>query len=90
MLVNRRIPFSLIARVEGPSVLFLIAFSGSVYAVHRLTAIPVDLPVAIAATLGTAVAILLGFKNNSAYGRWWEARRIWGASSTAAAFLHVN
>ncbi|WP_299452448.1 bestrophin family protein [uncultured Microscilla sp.] len=29
-------------------------------------------------TLGTAVAILLGFRNNSAYDRFWEARKIWG------------
>ncbi|QDU92870.1 bestrophin family protein [Lignipirellula cremea] len=30
------------------------------------------------ATLGTAMAIILGFRNNSAYDRWWEARKIWG------------
>ena len=29
--------------------------------------------------VGTAVAFYLGFKNNSAYGRMWEARKIWGA-----------
>ncbi|MBT4863518.1 MAG: hypothetical protein HON53_00155 [Planctomycetaceae bacterium] len=29
-------------------------------------------------TLGTAMAIILGFRNNSAYDRWWEARKIWG------------
>lgn len=28
--------------------------------------------------MGTALAILLGFRNNSAYDRWWEARRLWG------------
>ena len=29
--------------------------------------------------IGTAVAFYLGFKNNSAYERTWEARKIWGA-----------
>ena len=29
--------------------------------------------------IGTAVAFYLGFKNNSAYDRMWEARKIWGA-----------
>lgn len=29
--------------------------------------------------LGTAVAFYIGFKNNSAYDRLWEARKIWGA-----------
>lgn len=29
--------------------------------------------------LGGALAIFLGFRNSSAYDRWWEARKIWGA-----------
>ena len=33
------------------------------------------LPVSI---VGTAVAFYVGFKNNNAYGRLWEARKIWG------------
>lgn len=31
------------------------------------------------ALIGTAVAFLIGFQNNAAYGRIWEARKIWGA-----------
>jgi len=31
------------------------------------------------AVVGTAVAFYVGFKNNSAYERMWEARKIWGA-----------
>jgi len=30
------------------------------------------------ALVGTAVAFVIGFQNNSAYGRIWEARKIWG------------
>lgn len=30
------------------------------------------------AAIGTAVAFYIGFKNNSAYDRLWEARKIWG------------
>jgi putative membrane protein len=33
---------------------------------------------AFTAVLGTVMAIVLGFKNNSAYQRWWEARTLWG------------
>lgn len=36
------------------------------------------LPFPLVATLATALAIFLAFRNNSAYDRWWEARRIWG------------
>lgn len=31
------------------------------------------------AVLGTAVAFIIGMKNNSSYGRIWEARQIYGA-----------
>lgn len=31
------------------------------------------------ALIGTAVAFLIGFKNNATYDRMWEARKIWGA-----------
>lgn len=34
------------------------------------------LPIAL---LGTAVAFVVGFKNNASYDRLWEARKIWGA-----------
>ena len=34
------------------------------------------LPVAM---IGTAVAFIIGFKNNASYDRLWEARKIWGA-----------
>lgn len=33
------------------------------------------LPIAL---IGTAVAFVIGFQNNAAYGRIWEARKIWG------------
>lgn len=39
------------------------------------------LPVAL---LGTAVAFMVGFKNNASYDRLWEARRIWGGIVNAS------
>jgi putative membrane protein len=31
------------------------------------------------ALFGSAIGIILAFRNQSAYGRWWEARTLWGA-----------
>ena len=50
------------------------------------------LPISV---VGTAVAFYVGFKNNQAYDRLWEARKIWGSiinssrgwGSTAKAFV---
>src|SRR5690606_4445434 len=36
-------------------------------------------PVALPAFMGTAISLLLSFKLNQSYDRWWEARKIWGA-----------
>ena len=46
------------------------------------------------ATIGTAVAFYVGFKNNQAYERLWEARKFWGlitntSRSFAAMFIAV-
>jgi ion channel-forming bestrophin family protein len=38
-----------------------------------------DMPLSIPAFLGTAISILLSFKINQLYDRWWEARKVWGA-----------
>lgn len=38
-----------------------------------------SLPWQPAAIVGTAVAFIVGFKNNAAYNRMWEARQIYGA-----------
>lgn len=36
------------------------------------------------ALIGTAVAFVIGFQNNAAYGRIWEARQIWGGIVNAS------
>ncbi|MEZ4686625.1 MAG: bestrophin family ion channel [Bacteroidia bacterium] len=38
----------------------------------------VKIPWTPLALIGTAVAFVIGFQNNAAYGRIWEARKIWG------------
>lgn len=40
--------------------------------------LPITIPMVPISILGGALAIFLGFRNNSAYDRWWEARKIWG------------
>lgn len=61
------------------AVLFFIIWSSSVYCLHHLYHLAMDIPVIPVTILGGALAIFLGFRNNSAYDRWWEARKIWGS-----------
>ena len=46
---------------------------------HSLNIYAVKVPMLPVSIIGTAVAFYVGFKNNSAYDRLWEARKIWGA-----------
>ncbi|MDX2359267.1 MAG: bestrophin family ion channel [Crocinitomicaceae bacterium] len=49
-----------------------VAFVTHHYYEFNLPPIPVSI-------LGGALAIFLGFRNSSAYDRWWEARKVWGS-----------
>ena len=37
------------------------------------------IPLSVPMILGTVISLLLAFRSNQAYDRWWEARTIWGA-----------
>lgn len=77
MITKRRFhPLKVLPYVQGELLLALVA-AVSAYALHHWQPL-VALPFSIAATLGGALAIFIGFRNNSAYGRWWEARTLWG------------
>lgn len=59
--------------------LYFAALSIAVYVGHIVFDMEgLSLPFNAVATLSTALAIYLGFKNNNAYDRWWEARKLWG------------
>lgn len=46
---------------------------------YKYTAGLLSIPFTPIAVLGTALAFIIGFQSNAAYGRIWEARMIWGA-----------
>ena len=46
---------------------------------HSINIYAIQVPMLPLTIIGTAVAFYVGFKNNSAYDRLWEARKIWGA-----------
>lgn len=80
MLLKKRIPLSYIFN-KVKFELFHVLIIGLV--VYYLTTrfrefIPV-MPLGIPAFLGTAISVILSFKLNQSYDRWWEARKIWGS-----------
>jgi putative membrane protein len=60
-------------------ILFFLIWGAAVHYIHHYAHYSMEIPVIPVTILGGALAIFLGFRNNSAYDRWWEARKIWGA-----------
>ncbi len=48
---------------------------------------PFEAPALPLALFGTVMALFLGFRDNSAYQRWWEGRVLWGAMINASRSL---
>jgi len=45
---------------------------------HHVIVLP-RISMAAMGIFGVALSLFLGFRNNAAYDRWWEARKLWGA-----------
>lgn len=80
MLLNKRIPPSYILNKVKYDLIYVLLVSISVqFITVRYRALLPELPLTIPLFIGTAISILLSFKLNQSYDRWWEARKIWGS-----------
>jgi len=80
MLLKKRIPLTyVLGKIRVELALVLLYSVGFEVIHHFYTGTPVNIPIAVPAILGTIISLLLAFKSNQAYDRWWEARTVWGA-----------
>jgi putative membrane protein len=79
MIVRKTMRLGPLLRSAWKRILIVAGYVLLVVFVNENGAAAFTVPLAIPAMLGTALSILLGFRTNSAYARWWEARQIWGA-----------
>jgi len=80
MLLKKNIPVSYVVGKIKMELALLAVYSSLVYIAHTVYNFPgVSIPIAIPAILGTIISLLLAFRSNQAYDRWWEARTLWGA-----------
>jgi len=80
MLLKTRIPAIYIFKKVKHELLYLLLVSVLVFVLTYLfrRRLP-DMPLTIPTFIGTAISILLSFKLNQSYDRWWEARKVWGS-----------
>ena len=78
MIVKRNFNLIKVIQYVKREMLLSILATATVYWLHTEKIINAALPFSIIAILGSALAIFIAFRNNNAYGRWWEARTLWG------------
>ncbi len=79
MLINKRIPLKYLFNKIGLDLLWTTAIIIIVVLIEDNSNYDLSLPINIPAFLGTSISLVLSFKLSQSYGRWWEARKIWGA-----------
>lgn len=78
MLVKKNLSFYQVLSYTWKIDISMIFFCSLVYVIDQYIFTETVLPIAYPSLMGTAIAFFIGFNNNQAYGRWWEARIIWG------------
>jgi len=83
MIVQRTIRLKWILQIEGWNILFFLVYGSAVCVLDSYFE-HLAFPVSEVSVLGIVVAILLGFRNNEAYNRYWEARTAWSDLTNAS------
>ena len=93
MLLKKKLGLHRIFLITWKTNLVMIILSSLAYIIDVKLFPEIFVPPSISALMGTALAFFIGFNNNQAYGRWWEARIIWGGfindSRTLCRNLHT-
>ncbi|MBV4358251.1 bestrophin family protein [Pinibacter aurantiacus] len=80
MLLKGKIPVKYILNKIKFEILFISLYTTAIwFAVKEFNLHHTSIPLGVPAILGTVISLLLAFRSNQAYDRWWEARIIWGA-----------
>ncbi len=79
MILDRKLPIRyLLYIIKYELIIILVVGIVTHSSAIRLTEFLPNMPLTIPAFLGTSISVLLSFKMNQSYDRWWEARKIWG------------
>lgn len=80
MLLKKNIPVKYIFGKIKYEILFVTIYGLAIEVIYKNYNITdISIPITVPTVLGTIISLLLAFRSNQAYDRWWEARIIWGA-----------
>jgi putative membrane protein len=78
MFINKNFSLKGVWRFSGVHIVWITSWATAVAALYYFTDFALSVSWLPLSVIGTAVAFYVGFKNNQAYDRLWEARKIWG------------
>ena len=78
MLLKKNLGLHRIFLITWKTNIVLIILTTLAYIIDFYLFPEIFVPPSVSALMGTALAFFIGFNNNQAYGRWWEARIVWG------------
>ncbi|MDN3580979.1 bestrophin family protein [Mucilaginibacter flavus] len=79
MLLKENIPVSYVFGKIKKELILTAIYSATIYFVHQFYNFKaMSIPLTVSTILGTIISLLLAFRSNQAYDRWWEARILWG------------
>jgi putative membrane protein len=84
MVVSDTVPWINVLRLHRDMLLSVVAISLAFGLLDHYAGIVLPFTPAPFQIVGVAIAILLAFRNNAAYDRWWEGRKIWGGIVNAS------
>lgn len=80
MIIGDGLQFWRMLRYMGRPLALLAAWDVAVVLAFKLLGLGwVGLPHIPLALLGSIIGVILSFRNNSSYARWWEGRTLWGS-----------
>ncbi|MBE9464216.1 bestrophin family protein [Dyadobacter subterraneus] len=80
MLLKKNIPIRYVFGKIKYEILFVTIYGLTIEVIYQNFHITnISIPMTVPTVLGTIISLLLAFRSNQAYDRWWEARIIWGA-----------
>ena len=80
MIITQRVGFIEILKLTWKERLKFLLLCTITFLGHRyVLRDAIEISGILTTVLGTTLAFFIGFRNNQAYDRWWEARKIWGA-----------
>lgn len=91
MYVQRRFPFKNVLIWTKKELIFFFILATAITILYELLNIKwLQVPLTPVGLIGTAVAFMVGFQNNAAYDRIWEARKIWGGIVNSSRSLIIT